>query len=171
MVEYIEKRIAQHVKNGNNDSPSYRMECSYDAMRDLPQHSDRDIWNAAWNASMENAIYNSVNTMKLKQKGSSGSPSQPCSLRLLIEGKSYIIRQVDAHTKTRFEGKYKGFYIEVYLDENDYEPDQERYYIHVYNPEISLGTAYDGWAPEEVDNLKDAIKEALRGSQLLRAND
>ena len=112
-----------------------------------------------------------MKTTTEKPKAEGDCSPAPCSLRLLIEGKSYIIRQVDAHTKTRFEGKYKGFYIEVYLDENDYEPDQERYYIHVYNPEISFGTAYDGWAPEEVANLEDAIKEALRGSQLLRENE
>lgn len=111
-----------------------------------------------------------TDTPKSCETRSSRSASAPCSLSLLIDGKRYIIRQVDAHTKTHFEGKYKGFYIEVYLDESDYEPDEERYYIHVYNPELSFGTAYDGWAPDEIDNLEDAIKEALRASSLLREN-
>ena len=55
LIDYIEKRVARHVKSGGNDTPYYRSECAYDGMRDLPQHTDRDIWNAAWKACQENA--------------------------------------------------------------------------------------------------------------------
>ena len=89
-------------------------------------------------------------------------------LSLFIDGRKYIIRQVSEHTSTRFDGRYKGYDISVWLDEEDYEPEDCRYYITVTNPEVSFGTAYDGWAPEEIDNLEDAIKEALRGACLLR---
>ena len=109
--------------------------------------------------------------MKKRRNSNAKSGSSPLICSLEIEGLKYVIRQVDVHTKTRFEGKHKGFYMEVYLDEDDYEPEDRRYYIHVYNPEISFGTAYDGWAPEEIDNLEDAIKEALRGASLLRENN
>lgn len=105
-----------------------------------------------------------------KQSRPGGSSPRPCSL--LIDGRKYIIRQVEIHTETRFEGRYKGYNITVWLDEDDYEPEDCRYYIMVQNPEVSFGTSYDGWAPpEEIDNLEDAIKEALRGSCLLREND
>jgi hypothetical protein len=55
LESYIEKRTRKHVKSGGNDSPSYRMNAAYDGMRDLPGHSDRDIWNAAWKACLANA--------------------------------------------------------------------------------------------------------------------
>ena len=51
---YIENRTQKHVKSGGNDSPSYRINVAYDGMRDLPGHSDRDIWDAAWKACLAN---------------------------------------------------------------------------------------------------------------------
>ena len=55
LIDYIEKRVARHVKSGGNDSPSYRNDCAYDGIRDLPGNSDREIWNAAWNVCLENS--------------------------------------------------------------------------------------------------------------------
>lgn len=55
LLDYIEERVANHVADGGNDSPSYRKDAAFDGMRDLPGHSDRDIWNAAWKACLENA--------------------------------------------------------------------------------------------------------------------
>jgi hypothetical protein len=52
LLTYIEDRAARHVADGGNDSPPYRKDCAYDGMRDLPGHSDRDIWNAAWEACL-----------------------------------------------------------------------------------------------------------------------
>ena len=52
LLSYIEYRAARHVADGGNDSPPYRIDCVYDGMRDLPGHSDRDIWNAAWTACL-----------------------------------------------------------------------------------------------------------------------
>lgn len=104
---------------------------------------------------------------------STASQIKPASYSLIIDGKKRVFRHVDVHTKTRFEARYKGFDISVYLDveededEDDCAPEECRYYILVCNPEISFGTAYDGWAPEEADTLEKAIVEALRGSQLL----
>ena len=50
LLAYIEGRVAEHVAGGGNDCPSYRSDCAYDGIRDLPGHTDRDIWNAAWEA-------------------------------------------------------------------------------------------------------------------------
>lgn len=108
--------------------------------------------------------------MKKRSNSNAKSGSSPLVCSLVIEGLKYVIRRVDVHTKTRFEAWYKGFYMQVYLDEDDFEPEDRRYYINVYNPEISFGTVYDGWADEEIDNLEDAIKEAIRGSGFLREN-
>lgn len=55
LVAFVEKRVARHVKSGGNDTPYYRSECAYDGMRVLPQHADRDVWNAAWKACLETA--------------------------------------------------------------------------------------------------------------------
>lgn len=52
LLAYIEARVAQHVEDGGNNSTSYRKDCAYDGMRELPGHSDRDIWNAAWEARL-----------------------------------------------------------------------------------------------------------------------
>ena len=109
--------------------------------------------------------------MKTEINSNAGSGCSAATCSLLIDGKRYFIREVTTHTETRFVGRYKGYDIEVYLDEDDFEPEDCRYYIHVFNSEISFGTAYDGWADEEIDNLEDAIKEALRGSCLLRENE
>lgn len=95
------------------------------------------------------------------------STKQASSHSLQIDGKRCIIRQVDLHTETRFEARYKGYEMSVCLDEDDYAPEERRYYILVQNPEVSFGTAYDGWAPEEADTLDKAIEEALRGSMLV----
>ena len=84
--------------------------------------------------------------MKKRSNSNAKSGSSPliCYRSLEIDGRRYLIQRVDVHTKTRFEAGGR------------------RYYIHVYNPEISFGTVYDGWADEEIDNLDDAIKEALK---------
>ena len=95
--------------------------------------------------------------------------SFPRTYALLIDGHKYFIRHVDVHTETRFEGTYKGSNITVWLDEDDYQAEECRYYIMVNNPHVSFGTSYDGWAPEWIDNLEDAVKEALRGSCLLKS--
>ena len=55
LLAYIEQRVARHVKSGGNDTPYYRTQCAYDGMRDLPKHSDREIWDAAWKACEEDA--------------------------------------------------------------------------------------------------------------------
>lgn len=57
LLAYIEDRVARHVKDGGNDSPSYRKDCAYDGMRDIPGHSDHDVWNAAWQACLEHAEF------------------------------------------------------------------------------------------------------------------
>lgn len=64
--------------------------------------------------------------------------------------------------RDHFLGTHKGYTIDI-----EKEPDGS-FYIRVYNPEISFGTAYDGWAPEHIRTMKDAKREALRGSGLLK---
>lgn len=87
------------------------------------------------------------------------------ALSLEIDGKRRCIREVRTHTTERFEGRYKGYYVEVYQDSDEDEP--LRYYMHVYNPEVSFGTACDGWCHEDTDTLEAAIKEALKGAMLV----
>lgn len=87
------------------------------------------------------------------------------SLHLKIGGKRRIIREVTTCTAERFEGRYKGFYMEVYRDSD--EDEAPRYYMHVYNPEVSFGTACDGWCSEDAETLTAAIIEALEGAQLV----
>ena len=69
-------------------------------------------------------------------------------------------------TKDRyhFHGTHKGYNVEI-----DKEPDG-RFYIRVYNPEISFGTAYDGWAPDHIRTMKEAKREALRGAGLTKGD-
>ena len=108
--------------------------------------------------------------MKKRSNSNAKSGSSPLICSLEIDGRRYLIRKVDVHTKKRFEGRYKGYDINVWLDEDDFEPADRRHYIQVENPEESFGTLYDGWADEEIDNLEDAIKEALKGSGLIGEN-
>jgi hypothetical protein len=88
------------------------------------------------------------------------------SLYLNINNRRHFIREVDILTDARFDGRYKGYYCQVCLDIDDYSRCDDRYYINVYNPEAPFDTAYDGWAPKEIDNLIDAIKETIVGSNL-----
>lgn len=85
-------------------------------------------------------------------------------LVLSIDGKRRIIREVEAHTETQFEGRYKGYNVSVEWNEG-----MELYSIYVANPEIQFGTACDGYAgiDDDVYNLEDAIKYALRGACLI----
>lgn len=86
------------------------------------------------------------------------------------------IKKTFTETETSFEGEYKGYRIEIELEEierftgyDDAEP-EHRFYIRVFNNEISFGTLYDGYAPEEIETMKEAKAEALRGSMLIEAN-
>ena len=82
--------------------------------------------------------------------------------KITVNGKHRIIRTVLEHTDLDFEGIYKGADIEINWDEQ-----LERYSILVRNPEISFGTLYDGYAPDHIHNIDDAIREALIGSGLV----
>ena len=68
-------------------------------------------------------------------------------------------------TANNCEAYLKGFYIQI-----DREPDS-RFYIIVQSPDG--GNLYDGWWPNELDwvgekpTMKEAISEAISGSQLL----
>ena len=67
---YIEERTRKHVKSGGNDSPSYRMYAAIDGMRDIPGHSDRDVWRAAWEECAANAMIEKLKrqlTLALKE--------------------------------------------------------------------------------------------------------
>lgn len=55
LLAYIEKKVARHVESGGNDCGTVRHCYALDGIRDLHGHSDRDIWNAAWKACLENA--------------------------------------------------------------------------------------------------------------------
>ena len=83
------------------------------------------------------------------------------------------IKKTFSETETEFHGEYKGYTIEIELEEigrragYDYDKPETGFYIRVYNPEISFGTLYDGYAPEDIETMKEAKVEALRGSGLI----
>ena len=83
------------------------------------------------------------------------------------------IKKTFKETDTYFHGQYKGYNIEIQLEEieppigYDYDEPETRFYIHVQNPEVSFGTLYEGYAPEEVETMRQAKSEALRGSMLV----
>lgn len=71
-----------------------------------------------------------------------------------LNGKRKVIRMVEEHTETTFFAQYKGYQIEIELN------DRGRYSIDVRNPEV------DGYAPSHIDTMDGAIKEAIRGAML-----
>lgn len=84
------------------------------------------------------------------------------SIFLEINGKKRIIRkgQISYQTEDDIECTYAGFNIEVMAQETG------GFYIQVHNPEISLGTAVDGyfgeWSRERpVRTIEDALVLAL----------
>ncbi|MDJ0921081.1 MAG: hypothetical protein QNI84_08125 [Henriciella sp.] len=84
------------------------------------------------------------------------------------------IKKTFEETETYFRGQYKGYTIEIEREEihpligYDYDDPEILFSIHVYNPEISFGTLYDGYAPKHVETMRQAKSEALRGSQLVK---
>lgn len=74
-------------------------------------------------------------------------------------GRQRIIRIVYEYTLSRFEGKYKNNYVSVSLQ------DDGTFYAIVKNPDVSFGTACDGYM--EALTMEGAIIEALQGSQLI----
>jgi hypothetical protein len=50
VLEYVEKCVADHVKDGGIDTYSYRADCMIEAMKTFPECRDFGIWEAAWNA-------------------------------------------------------------------------------------------------------------------------
>lgn len=76
-----------------------------------------------------------------------------------------------------FFATYKGYQVHVEwqgdVDEQDGEVFEEppldgmAYYIVVRNPEISFGTAYEGYWGDARNSLEEAVEEALVGSCLI----
>lgn len=84
------------------------------------------------------------------------------SIYLEVNGKKRVIRksQISYQTEDEIECTYAGFNIEVRAQETG------GFYIHVHNPEISFGTAVDGyfdeWSQERpVRTMEDALTVAL----------
>lgn len=53
LVEYVDQQIAEHVADGGYDTLHARYDFALNGLRDLPLHSDRGVWNAAWEACRE----------------------------------------------------------------------------------------------------------------------
>jgi len=64
--------------------------------------------------------------------------------KTVVDGKKRIIRNPEINTDNDFIGKYRGFYIEIALQDT-----RDEFYIKVYNPEVSFGTIYDGVFTED----------------------
>lgn len=108
---------------------------------------------------------------------------------------SYRIKN-ELDSDREFRARYKGYWVSVewqgsterelemddFVDHNGFDEDgwidyQSRgdtgpedgmaWYINVYNPEKSFGTAYDGWWGDADDTLEEAVEEALIGSLLI----
>lgn len=84
------------------------------------------------------------------------------------------IKKTFEETETWFHGEYKGYTIEIELEEDEvdykscYGPDiVKSFYVRVYNPEISFGTVCDGYAPEEIETMREAKAFALMASGLV----
>lgn len=60
---------------------------------------------------------------------------------------------------------YKGLMIDINRDEEN-ELDGGEFDIHVFNPEISFGTVYQGHWGDPGATINEAIEEALKGSRL-----
>lgn len=84
-----------------------------------------------------------------------------------VDGKRCIFRDVAEYNDTDFVARYKGYDLEVYLDADRFAPEEQRYYALVRNPDIFLGTVVDGFLGEEVDNIHDAIVQALKDARLV----
>ena len=84
------------------------------------------------------------------------------SISLEVNGKKRVIRksQISYQTEDEIECTYAGFNIEVRAQETG------GFYIQAHNPEISFGTAVDGyfdeWSREKpVRTIEDALVVAL----------
>ena len=83
------------------------------------------------------------------------------SFTIEINRRRHIFRRHFIYTNEEFATFYKGHDVNIERDERT-----GHFSIHVRNPEISFGTAYDGYADESVETMEQAIKEALIGSGL-----
>lgn len=52
LEEYVKKAKQDRVKRGWNDSPSVEWECRYEGIKRLSGFSERDVWDAAWDAAL-----------------------------------------------------------------------------------------------------------------------
>jgi hypothetical protein len=62
-----------------------------------------------------------------------------------------------------FHGSYRGSTIEI--KSNLHSDDAGLFYITVTAPDGTY--SYDGWSPEEVRTINQAVLEALKGAELL----
>lgn len=85
--------------------------------------------------------------------------------RFSVGGQNRHIRKVDKHTDKEFIGTYKSHEIHCWLDGDDFEETDRRFYIQVTAPDGCY--VYDGWMPEDQgDTLDAAIQDAVRGACL-----
>lgn len=78
-----------------------------------------------------------------------------------------IIRKIINSTDTDFEAYYKDSHLHCWLDEDDFEPEDLRFYIHVTYKDG--GSLCDGWMPEERGHtIIDAIQYAIHGACLVK---
>ena len=72
--------------------------------------------------------------------------------------RKYRLGRVEVRNSKQIIGSYRGYRIEINRE------DDGRFYIYVCNPDISFGTAYDGWWGEARNTIDEALQQAFKGS-------
>ena len=80
-------------------------------------------------------------------------------LKIAVNGKDRIIRQIDVYNRNEFQGKYKGHLFYVWKEE-----DEDRFYMQVWPEEQSF--VCDGYCDELAQTINEAIAEAIKGACL-----
>jgi len=52
---FVAKRMKRMIRQGFNNSGPVQWECIYKGLTELPEFSEQSVWEAAWNACLENA--------------------------------------------------------------------------------------------------------------------
>ena len=79
---------------------------------------------------------------------------------LIQTPRKYRLGRVTMRNSKQIIGRYQDYDVEISRE------DSGRFYIYVYNPYISFGTAYDGWWGDEQNTIEEALQQAFIGSRI-----